>query len=197
MPDCARCFFDGFFDCEADENDRAYLQDYAMVMIEKSNFTYVAEADGRVVGFISGVYPKAFSPALAKKHDVPPRWGKIIKFTLRYYLKGYHLSRGFSAAYDFFYAQMLQRRHLPVGKCDCELAALSSRRDYRRGVGTALLSAFVERCRQDGATSTRLFTNTNASYTFYEKRGFACVGEHPYAIDGAEGKSLVYELRFD
>lgn len=193
LTDCARCFYEGFFHCGITDNDRLYLNDYAQVMIEKSNFTYVAVAEGKVVGFICGLYSKVFNPKLFKSYDTPKHYGMWLKFVFKYYLKGYRLSKDFDAAYKVFFAQLQERKKLPLGQCDCELAALSSCRDYRRGVGTALLEAFVKRCRRDNAKSIRLFTNTDASYTFYDRRGFRRVGEKPFS-GAAEGASFVYEL---
>lgn len=49
---CGNCFYEGFFSCPVDQNDKILLCDYAQILIEKCNFTYVAEAeDHQVVGF--------------------------------------------------------------------------------------------------------------------------------------------------
>lgn len=32
---CGRCFYEGFFTCPINENDRIFLRDYAQVLIEK------------------------------------------------------------------------------------------------------------------------------------------------------------------
>ena len=64
VPDCAKCFYESFFDCPLTENDRIFLRDYAQVLIEKSSFTYVAESEGQVVGFIIGHYKKGFDKLL-------------------------------------------------------------------------------------------------------------------------------------
>ena len=39
---CGECFYEGFFSCPIDANDRAFLRDYGQVLVEKCNFTYVA-----------------------------------------------------------------------------------------------------------------------------------------------------------
>lgn len=60
---CGQCFYEGFFTCPIDENDRILLRDYAQVLIEKCSFTYVAETlDHQIAGFISGNYGKKFRP---------------------------------------------------------------------------------------------------------------------------------------
>ena len=66
---CGDCFYEGFFSCSVDQNDKMLLRDYAHILIEKCNFTYVAETeDHQVVGFICGKYDKHFSKALAGQH---------------------------------------------------------------------------------------------------------------------------------
>ena len=67
---CGNCFYEGFFSCPVDQNDKILLCDYAQILIEKCNFTYVAEAeDHQVVGFICGKYDKHFSKALAAQYE--------------------------------------------------------------------------------------------------------------------------------
>lgn len=46
---CGECFYESFFTCPADQNDRILLRDYAQILIEKCNFTYVAETEDRQV----------------------------------------------------------------------------------------------------------------------------------------------------
>ena len=67
---CGNCLYEGFFSCPIDDHDRAMLLDYAQVLIEKCNFTYVAETeDHEVVGFICGKYDKKFSSVLASRYE--------------------------------------------------------------------------------------------------------------------------------
>ena len=50
---CGRCFYEGFFTCPINENDRIFLRDYAQVLIEKCSFAYVAEAsDHQIVAVV-------------------------------------------------------------------------------------------------------------------------------------------------
>ena len=85
---CGECFYEGFFSCPIDANDRAFLRDYGQVLVEKCNFTYVAVTrEQQVVGFISGKYSKGFSKALASRCDTTRHYGAwvrmFLKFTLR------------------------------------------------------------------------------------------------------------------
>ena len=58
-------------------------------------------------------------------------------------------------------------------------------------MGTALVTAFLNRAAADGVGSVRLFTNSLASWEFYEKRGFTRVAEYPFR-GGSGHRSMVY-----
>lgn len=194
---CGDCLHESFFTCPKDERDRALLRDYAQVLIEKLGFTYVAETEEHeVVGFISGLYNKRFSRRLAKAHDTKRHYGLWCLMFLRYYLKGYEMSPLFKEQFDSFVRQAQERDAKDFETCDLELMALASKRDHRKGLGTALLTRFLERGRDDGAECVRVFTNTLASWEFYERRGFELVAEKPLP-DFPEERSLVFEIRME
>lgn len=102
------------------------------------------------------------------------------------------MSVPFQKQFDAFFLQLQERDKETFGNCDLELVALSSRRNYRKGLGTALVTQFMKQAKGDGADRVRLFTNTLASWEFYEKRGFKKVAEKPFQ-DGSGNQSLVYE----
>lgn len=190
---CGDCFYEGFFTCSVDQNDRALLRDYSQILIEKCNFTYVAETeDHQIVGFISGKYSRDFSKTLASRYETKKHYGRWCRMFLKFYLKRYKMSAVFQKQFDAFFRQLRERDEKIFGKCDLELVALSSKKDYRKGLGTALVEQFLERAKNDGADCVRLFTNTLASWEFYEKRGFIKVAETPFH-DGSGNQSLVYE----
>ena len=190
---CGDCFYEGFFSCSVDQNDKIFLRDYAQILIEKCNFTYVAETeDDQVIGFICGKYDKHFSKALAAQYETKRHYGRWCKKFLKFFLKRYKMSAPFQKQFDAFVRQAQERDKEIFGKCDLELVALSSRRNYRKGLGTALVTQFLNRAKDDGAECVRLFTNTLVSWEFYEKRGFKKVAEKLFQ-DGSGNQSLVYE----
>lgn len=193
-PSCAICFYESFFDCPLTENDMAFLRDYAQVLIEKCSFTYVAECEGNVVGFITGHYNKSFDKALAKGHDAKPHYKAWLRCFFKFTFGAYKLSPAFKEQFDLFFSQIKENGKDTPLSCDCELMALCSRRAFRKGLGTALWNLFCERAKSDGAKTVRVFTNTDATYTFYEKRGFALVWQKLYSF-GKNGSSLVYEYK--
>ena len=177
--DCAMCFYESFFDCPLTENDRAFLRDYAQVLAEKCSFTYVAESEGQVVGFIIGHYKKSFDKSLAKTHDAKPHYKAWLRCFFKFMFGGYKMSAPFKAQFDVFYKKLKENGKDTPLACDCELM---------------LWNAFKERCAKSNVKTVRVFTDTDATYTFYEKRGFRLVWEKPYSF-GVPGKSLVYEYK--
>ncbi len=98
---CGDCFYEGFFSCSVDQNDKILLRDYAQILIEKCNFTYVAETeDHQVVGFICGKYDKRFSKALAAQYETKKHYGRWCKMFLKFYLKRYKMSAPFHAIWN-------------------------------------------------------------------------------------------------
>ncbi|HIU25430.1 MAG TPA: GNAT family N-acetyltransferase [Candidatus Copromorpha excrementigallinarum] len=194
---CGECFYEGFFTAPVDENDKSFLRDYTQIIIEKSNFTYVAETDERkVTGFICGKYSKNFSTSLAGRYETKKHYFLWCKMFLKFYLKRYKLSESFQKEFDGFFRQLQERDSSAFGKCDLELVALSSKKAYRKGLGTALLTEFLRRAEADGADLIRLFTNSLASWEFYEKRGFTKIAEYPFKDDSGN-RSIVYEYRIN
>ena len=176
---CGDCFYEGFFTCSVNQNDKMLLRDYAQILIEKCSFTYVAETeDHQVIGFICGKYDKSFSKALAVQYETKKHYGQWCKMFLKFYLKRYKMSTAFQKQFGAFFRKLQERDKGTFGKCDLELVALSSKRNYRKGLGIVLLTQFLNRAKADGADCVRLFTNTLASWEFYEKRGFIKVAEN-------------------
>ena len=115
---------------------RAFLRDYGQVLVEKCNFTYVAiTREQQVVGFISGKYSKGFSKALASRCDTARHYGAWVRMFLKFYLRGYKLSAAFQKQFEAFFQQARERDNRDFRDCDLELVALSSKRDFRKGLG--------------------------------------------------------------
>ena len=51
---------------------------------------------------------------------------------------GYKMSAPFKAQFDVFYKKLKENGKDTPLACDCELMALCSRKDFRKGLGTAL-----------------------------------------------------------
>lgn len=107
---CGQCFYEGFFTCPINENDRILLRDYAQVLIEKCSFAYVAETpDCQIVGFISGNYGKRFCPMKRDSDRYKRHYVVWCRMFLKFYLKGYCLSETFQKQLDGFILQARER----------------------------------------------------------------------------------------
>ena len=105
------------------------------------------------------------------------------------------MSNMFGQEFNLFFKKLQERPKNGLGKnFDCELAALTSRKDYRKGVGTVLVNKMIEICKSNKVKNIRLFTNTAASYRFYDKYGFKKIYEKEYEFEKTNGKSLMYEF---
>ena len=104
--------------------------------------------------------------------------------------------RAFQKQLDSFILQAREREEQFFDGCDLELVALTSRTDYRKGLGTVLVSRFMDRAGNDGAETVRLLTNTLASWKFYEKRGFTKIWEKPFP-DGSGQKTIIMNTASD
>lgn len=199
---CAQCLLEGFFTCPASPKDMAFLQDYTRLLVHLGNFTLVALYEGQVVGFVCGQYSKSFSPALAGQHPQKMPGTLLAKIYAKFLLGLYRFSPAFNAQWKLFLQKLRQRPKGGVGPCQCELAALTSRAAFRKGLGTALVNAFMQQCRQNGAHTIRLLTNTAATYLFYEKYGFTRVNSQPFHLPlpgggAAEGETYIYQYNLE
>lgn len=168
VPSCAVCFYESFFDCPLSENDVRFLRDYAQVLIEKCSFTFVAEQDGQAVGFITGNFNRQFDKTPAKRRDVKPHYGRWLKCFLKFAFGGYKTGAPFKEQFDRFFTQAKERTKDTPLACDCELTALCSRRDFRKGLDTALIGTFLKRCRESGV-KTVAFSPIRMRRTLFTK----------------------------
>jgi len=192
--ECAQCLYEGFFKSAVTENDMIFLHDYVKIIISYCNFTYVAVADEKVVGLLSGNYQKKFDKKLANRFDYKRRHGLLLKTIFKYLFGFYRLSDEFKKEFKIFFSILQKRDNKVINDCDCELATLTTLKNYRKGLGTALVNQLVEQCREKNVKTIHVFTTTASTYEFYEKFGFHLVWELPFTVREIQGKSLVYEL---
>ena len=194
---CTQCYIEGFFDVSLSKNDYKYLRDYTQCSIEMSNFCFVAEFEGDIAGFVCGMYKDSFDKKLA---DIKVnRCNKFIfmKVLFKSLFSDYFLSNKFRNYLRKIELRANERSKLKtLDQCDCELALISSKKKYRKGVGTALTNALVDQCRNTGVATIHVFTNTTVSYKFYEHYGMQCIEKVPYSFE-SEGESLVYEYKVE
>ena len=164
------------------------------MLAEKCSFTYVAESEGQSSGLSSGTTKRVFDKSLAKTHDAKPHYKAWLRCFFKFAFGGYKMSAPFKAQFAVFYKKLKENGKDTPLACDCELMALCSRKDFRKGLGTALWEAFQERCtirisiRCACSPIRMLHTHSMKSAVF------RLYGEKPYSF-GTPGKSLVYEYK--
>ena len=148
---CGECLYEGFFTAPVEDCDKLLLRDYAQVLIEKCNFTYVAETDeGQVVGFICGKYDKAFDRALANRYETPKHYGLWCRMFLKYYLKLYKMSEPFQKQWDHFFSQLQERDSKTLGPATWSLWRLHPKQFIGKGLGRLWSLSF---CPEPGLTA--------------------------------------------
>ena len=133
---CGECLYEGFFTAPVEDCDKILLRDYAQVLIEKCNFTYVAEADdGQVVGFICGKYSKSFDRPLANRYACKKHYGLWCRMFFKYYLKQYKMSGPFRYNGIISFPNYRSGTARPLGPVTWNLWRLPPKRLIGRGWG--------------------------------------------------------------
>ena len=188
LEECTDCYASGFFEKNS-PGDRRFLKECMDALVGISNFMLVAESEGKIVGLLGAAYKRTFSKELSKSTDDPEKHKDFRAIMIKRLLGLYRLSKEFKV----FFSQVMARPPKVADDCDCEIIVLCSRKEFRCGVGTALVNGMIERCKKNGVSRIRIATDTGFNYRFYEKFGTA-VYEKEHAIDGIVGKAFVYEI---
>jgi len=192
LEECTDCYIEGFFE-KSGSKDRRFLRDCTDALIDLNNFTLVAETDGKIAGFIGATYKETFSEELSKTSNVAGKHKNFRTIGIKRRLGLYRLSKEFKKEFKRFLSEVMLKPDI-TNDCDCDITVLSSRKDLRKGVGTALINETIERCKGNGASRIRIATDTSWNYSFYERFGYL-VYEQEHVIDGVPGKAFVYEIR--
>ena len=195
LEECTDCYIGGFFENNV-KGDREFLRDCTDALVGMSNFTLVAETDGKIVGLLGAAYKKSFDKKLVKTFSDTGRHKNFITITMKRRLGLYRLSSEFRKEFERFFTEVMMRPPGITDDCDCELVVLTSRKDSRNGVGTALVNGMVARCKENGANRIRIATDTSFNYRFYDKFG-TVVYEKEHIINGERGRTFVYEIVCD
>jgi len=192
LEECTDCYIGGFFEKNTTK-DRKFLRDCMDALVGLSNFTLVAETDGKIAGFLGFSYKETFNKELSETFNVPGRHKNFRTIGMKRRLGLYRLSKEFKKEFRRFITEVMLKPDI-TNDCDCEIIVLSSRKDLRKGVGTALVQEMTERCRSNGASRIRIATDTSWNHSFYGRFG-TIVYEQEHEIDGIAGRTFVYEIR--
>jgi len=168
------------------------LSDFAKLIYTKgpvigSNYKMVAEADGRVVGFIFGLNERSRKPGINILFSLGLLW-KLI------WLKGDKPDKKYLL--NAFKSHEKNRTDIVrSGRSEIVLFVVS--KEYRgKGIGKKLWSGFRDICIESGVKSVVVETNKLGASSFYEQIGFIHMADfdsplHEFATKG--GQACMYE----
>lgn len=195
MDGAYRSFAEGFHNILwpiIDFADRGLVEDIIITVYRMGVATFVAVEDGEARGILAGGLPFEASwfardtrlalafvyRAFSRRHQARP----FARACLRRVLLGY---------LPFLW------RH-PMAP-STETMMLTSQKDYRGGIGRAMMDVWVEESRARGYRRTTVCTDTALSWDFYERYGFERVREFPltayhYSLPADDVTGFIYSL---
>ncbi len=192
-----KCYVSGFYHCLwplIDHAEKRFTHEIILMSHAISDVSLIAEADGEARGILMGFFPRELKSLLrAALHS--------IAFNVQVLLRKYKMSPFAKAAYWQGIRGDLSNI-LHGTESVAEVLLLTSQKDYRKGIGTALMDAWVEEVRKRGYKKTTLCTDSTVNWRFYEKYGFKRIAEYPlksfyYALPGVDVTGYRYVLELD
>ncbi len=197
----ARCFNSGFHHILwpiMDEAEPRLVQDLVLAMAGAGDRTFVAVEGGEARGILVGCF--------MYRLNWPRKLWKVGDFGIRFAARRYEMS---TLAYKCFlqvlygYTPFLYKHSLTPS----ETLLLTSQREYRGGVGRAMMDAWTKKTREAGYHHSTVCTDSELSWDFYERYGFSRVAEFPlksykysmpekYAAGGTMPTAYIYSLRW-
>jgi len=175
LDDAYECFVSSFYQIDWPIIDGAapqLIKDIFLFLHHIGSKTFVAEADGRARGVLVGLLQPRLATAgraLAASTRMLFRW-----IAGRYQLSALakkHLFQLFLGALPYIYLDP---------SSEAETLLLMSHKEYRGGIGRALMDAWIAEVRSSGANNASVGTDSILSWDFYEKYGYRRVREFNY-----------------
>jgi len=190
-----RCFASGFHHIlwpVIDQAEPRLVEDIILAMSGAGDYTLVAEEAGEARGLLVGCFP--YRRNFARKI-----WA-VESFMGRFAARRYDMS-------TLAYKCLLQvvRGYLPFlylhSLTPSETLLLTSQREYRGGIGRAMMSTWIAETRTAGWRHSTVCTDSELSWDFYERFGFERVREFPlksykYSMPGKKPTAYIYSLRW-
>lgn len=188
------CYVSSFYQINwpiVDGADPQLIKDMILFLHHIGSKTLVAEADGRARGVLVGrLRPRLTTAgrALAASVRMLCRW-----IAGRYRLSALakkHLFQLFRGSFPYIYFDT---------SSDAETLLLMSHKEYRGGIGRALMDAWIAEARSSGAHNASVGTDSTLSWDFYERYGYRRVREfnytaYKYSLPGEKVKGYIYEI---
>jgi len=197
LDDAYACYISSFYHIEwpiVDGTDPQFIKDNILFLHHLGSNTIVAEADGGARGILVGLLSPRFASVfrtLAMTARIFFRWvtGRYRMNTMAKKHFFNHV-RGF-LPYIYF--------HPSSG---AETLLLMSQKEYRSGIGRALMDAWIEVVRSSGSRNATVGTDSALSWDFYERYGYHKVREfnftgYKYSLPAQKVKGYIYSMNFE
>ncbi|MBT9146435.1 MAG: hypothetical protein DDT32_00162 [Syntrophomonadaceae bacterium] len=176
LNDAYECFVSSFYHIQwpiIDEANSQFIKDIILWYHHIGSKTFVAEFEGRVRGVLVG----SFRPGLAAAGRALVTITKMLCHMIagHYQLSALakkHLFQLFRSFLPYIYLH-------PHSKAETLL--LISHKEYRGGIGRALMDAWIAEVRSNGIQTATVCTDSAMSWDFYERYGYRRVREFDYA----------------
>lgn len=189
-----RCLVSGFYHNIwplVDHVEPRFIMDNITMTAAIGGPALVAEVDGEARGLLIGFFPReGLSGARAL-------WQSLY-LCLKVLARRYEMTAFGRAA--FWRHMQGELAYVTQGvKSRAEILLLTSQKEYRGGIGRALVDAWVEEVRSRGYSNTTVGTDSTLSWEFYERYGFRRVKEFPlkmyfHSLPGVDVHGYYYEL---
>jgi GNAT superfamily N-acetyltransferase len=189
-----RCYVSGFYHNMwpiIDHAEPRLIKDFMSAFARASDSAFVAEADGEARGVLFGYFP-------ARRASLFMVIAMQVSFQLKVLFRRYNMTLFARAAWWRVgigeLAYLVHKEKAPA-----EVLLLTSQKDYRGGIGRALMDAWVEETRVHGYDKIVVSTDSTVSYDFYEMYGFKRVRDFPlkcffYSMPGVDVHGYIYSL---
>ena len=194
LDDAYRCWASGFYHAHwpiVDEANPQLIKDFILLNHHIGSKTFVAEADGRVRGVLVGL----LRPDLAAAGRALIAATRILCRMIagRYQLSSLAIKHILQQLWSFLHYIYLH----PHNKAETLL--LMSHKEYRGGIGRALMDAWIAEVRLHGFQNATVCTDSTLSWNFYERYGYCRVREfnstaYKYSLPAEKVKGYIYLL---
>jgi len=190
-----KSFVDGFYHILwpiIDHAEQKVVKDLILYMNRIGNKTYVAEAEGEARGILVGGLPFEV-PTLAK--DIYLLSSLLMRFSNGSYsmtpFARANIRRVVSGFLPFIYLH-------PISPSS-ETLLLTSQKDFRGGIGSRLMDAWLSESLSRGYKRTTVCTDSKLSWDFYENYGFKKVREfkqkaYDFSLPGEKVTGFIYSM---
>jgi ribosomal protein S18 acetylase RimI-like enzyme len=189
-----RCYVSGFHHNSwpiIDHAEPRLVKDLILNLDRIADAVFVAEVDGEARGVLAGYFP-------ADERTLLRAAALTAGFQFKVLLRRYRMDPIARAAWwrmDIgFVSFMIRQPRSPA-----EVLMLCSQKEYRGGIGRAMMDAWVHETGARGYDSTIVNTDSTVSWDFYERYGFQRVREFPtkmfcYSLPGVDVRGYIYSL---